>query len=158
MFGGENLPPIPSLALFGTQHLSQPDWPAHTDDFLLPPYAPEEALARVKLLLFRKRHIREDNTLRFADVIVHLDSEQATDEKKRLLLLRPREFDLLRFLMTHKGKFFSRDRLLDLVWGIDFEGSERTVDIHVTRLRAKLPPEAADRLETRRGIGYGLRT
>ena len=75
----------------------------------------------------------------------------------RILPLTPREFDLLRFLSLHRGKFFARDRLLDMVWGVDFEGGERTVDIHIRRLRAKMPPESAGLLETRRGIGYGLR-
>jgi hypothetical protein len=56
-----------------------------------------------------------------------------------------------------RGKFFARDRLLDLVWGLDFDGGERTLDIHVTRLRAKLPPDAAAFLDTRRGVGYGFR-
>ena len=70
----------------------------------------------------------------------------------------PREYELLRFLALHRGKFFARDRLLDLVWGVGFEGGERTVDIHVRRLRAKMPPLAAALLETRRGLGYGLRS
>jgi DNA-binding response OmpR family regulator len=68
----------------------------------------------------------------------------------------PREYDPLAFLVTHRGKFFGRDRLLDLVWGIHFEGGERTVDIHIRRLRAKLPPQTADRLQTRCGTGYGF--
>ena len=58
--------------------------------------------------------------------------------------------------MTHRGKFFARDRLLDLVWGLDFEGGERTVDIHIRRIRAKLPPLATEMLITRRGVGYGF--
>ncbi|HLY64319.1 MAG TPA: helix-turn-helix domain-containing protein [Chloroflexota bacterium] len=57
----------------------------------------------------------------------------------------------------HRGKLFPRDRLLDMVWGLDFEGSGRTVDIHIRRLRAKLPPKTAALLETHRGIGYGFR-
>ena len=80
------------------------------------------------------------------------------DTESRLLPLTPREYDLLRFLSLYRGKFFARDRLLDMVWGVDFEGGERTVDIHVRRLRAKMPSQAAHLLETRRGIGYGLRS
>lgn len=151
------LPPI--LSLMNAAHLTQQDWPAYTDDFLLAPYAPSELTARVTLLLFQQRHVRTDETLHFADVVVDLATGAARAHgDTEVLPLTPREYDLLRFLVTHRGKFFARDRLLDLVWGVGFEGGERTVDIHVRRLRVKLPPGVAGRLETRRGIGYGLRT
>lgn len=156
---GDDFIAPPTLALLRPQHLGQPDWPALADDFLIPPYAPDETLARVSLLLFRRRHVRDDDTLRFADVVIDLATSLARDAGSDAVLpLTPREFDLLRFLVTHRGKFFARDRLLDLVWGVHFEGGERTVDIHVRRLRAKLPPQTASLLETRRGVGYGLRT
>jgi two-component system alkaline phosphatase synthesis response regulator PhoP len=74
------------------------------------------------------------------------------------LPLTPREYELLQFLLTHRGRLFSRERLLDLVWGVDFEGGARTVDIHIRSLRAKLPPDAARLLTTQRGIGYGFQT
>ena len=154
---GDDLPPPTRLALLMPHHLALPDWPAYTDDFLLPPYAPGEMLARLALLGFRKRHIQSGDTLALADIVLDLAAGCARDEGGRILPLTPREYDLLRFLSLHRGKFFARDRLLDMVWGVDFEGGERTVDIHVRRLRAKMPPLSADLLETRRGIGYGLR-
>ncbi len=154
---GDDLPPPSCLALLTPHHLALPDWPAHTDDFLLPPYSVEEALARITLLLFRKRHIQSGDTIRFAAIILDLAGSRALREDGTALPLTPREFELLRFFVIQRGKFFTRDRLLDLVWGVDFDGGERTVDIHVRRLRAKLPPETAIYLETRRGIGYGLR-
>jgi hypothetical protein len=155
---GDDLPPPSRLALFTTRHLSQPDWPAYTDDFLLPPYAPAEMLARLSLLGFRKRHIQTGDTLLVADIILDLAAGCARDGHGQILPLTPREYDLVRFLSLHRGKFFARDRLLDMVWGVDFEGGERTVDIHIRRLRAKMPRQAANLLETRRGIGYGLRS
>lgn len=155
---GDDFTPPPTLALLQPRHLGQPDWPALADDFLIPPYSPDEALARMSLLLFRRRHVRDNDTLRFADVLIDLSSRLAhAVGGDAVLPLTPREFELLRFLVTHRGKFFARDRLLDLVWGVHFEGGERTVDIHVRRLRAKLPPQTANLLETRRGVGYGLR-
>lgn len=156
---GDDFVPPPTLALLSPSHLPHPEWPALTDDILLPPYTPQETLARVSLLLFRRRHVRTDDTVQFADVSLDLASAcaRATDGNE-MLPLTPREFDLLRFLVTHRGKFFARDRLLDLVWGVHFEGGERTVDIHIRRLRAKLPPQTAALLETRRGVGYGLRS
>ena len=154
---GEDAPPPTRLALLTSKHLTQPDWPAYTDDFLLPPYPPAELLARLSGLAFRKRHVLGGETLQIADLTLDLAGGCVRDTESRLLPLTPREYDLLRFLSLHRGKFFARDRLLDMVWGVDFEGGERTVDIHVRRLRAKMPPQAAALLETRRGIGYGLR-
>ena len=155
---GDDLPPPSRLALLTPRHLALPDWPAYTDDFLLPPYAPAEALARLALLGFRKRHIQSGDTLTLADIILDLAAGCTREAGGRILPLTPREYDLLRFLSLHRGKFFARDRLLDMVWGVDFEGGERTVDIHIRRLRAKMPPQSADLLETRRGVGYGLRS
>ena len=154
---GEDVPLPVRLALLTPRHLSQPDWPAYLDDFLLPPYAPSEMLARLSLLSFRKRQVQTGDRLLVEDLVLELSSGCARDQNGQLPLT-PREYELLRFLALHRGKFFARDRLLDLVWGVDFEGGERTVDIHVLRLRAKMPPLAASLLETRRGIGYGLRS
>ena len=153
---GEDAPAALCLALLTSRHLHLPDWVAFVDDFLLPPYVPTEVLARIALLLFRRRHVRFGDTLTFADVLIDLNGKRALDADGRVLSLTPREYDLLQFLLMHRGKFFARDRLLDLVWGLDFDGGERTVDIHVTRLRAKLPPSAAALLDTRRGVGYGF--
>ena len=154
----EDAPLPPRLALLCPAALVRPDWQAAADDFLLPPYAPEEALARVRLLLFRRQQIGSGDTLKFAGITIDLIGGQTRDSAGNTLPLRPREFELLRFLVTHRGKFFSRARLLDMVWGVEFEGTERTVDIHIRRLRAKLPPQFAVLIETRRGIGYGFRT
>ena len=153
---GDDLPTPSRLALFAPCHLSQPDWPAYTDDFLLPPYPPAEMLARLALLSFRKRHIHSADLLSVPGLTLDLAGARALGVSGSVLPLTPREYELLRFLALHRGKFFARDRLLDMVWGVDFEGGERTVDIHMRRLRAKLPPETAALLETRRGLGYGL--
>ena len=92
----------------------------------------------------------------FADVVLDLQTATARNHRGDTLPLTHREFELLHFLCRHRGKFFDRDRLLTHVWGVDFIGSDRTVDIHVCRLRSKLPSHAASLLETRRGLGYGF--
>lgn len=153
---GEEMPMPARLALLEPRHLALPDWLPHTDDFLLPPFGPAEALARIAQLLFRKKQIEGGAVLQLPDLSLDLAGARAMDRTGRALPLTPREYDLLRFLAIHRGKFFARDRLLDMVWGVDFDGGERTVDIHIRRLRAKLPPQTADLLETRRSIGYGL--
>ena len=153
---GEELPSPLCLALLESHHLALNDWRAYIDDFLLPPYAPGELLARVAHLLFRHREISPGDVLGVADITLDLAAGRVFDSAGHHLSLTPREYDLLRFLGVHRGKFFTRDRLLNMVWGVDFDGGERTVDIHVRRLRAKLPPQTAVLLETRRGLGYGL--
>lgn len=153
---GDDLPPPSCLCLLSPTHLCQTDWMPFTDDFLLSPYVPAELLTRLALLRFRRHHVATDNMLRFADIVLDLIGKRALTSGMHPLPLTPREYGLLEFLITHNGKFFGRDRLLDLVWGVNFEGSERTVDIHIRRLRAKLPNQAANRLQTRRGMGYGF--
>ncbi|HLJ53722.1 MAG TPA: response regulator transcription factor [Chthonomonadaceae bacterium] len=154
---GSAAPIAPRLALMRPGTLAQAEWLAATDDFLLPPFTPAEAIARIKLLLFRRRHMSPGDEVLFAGLSIDLAGGEVRDCDGRSLRLRPREFDLLRFLIAHRGRFFNRGQLLDMVWGVDFAGTERTVDIHVRRLRAKLPPEASRQLETLRGVGYGLR-
>ncbi len=152
----EGLPPLPCLALLSPIHLNRTEWMAQVDDFLLPPYSAAEARTRLDLLLFRRRYREGQSLMAFADLRLDLDTSRAQSSDGTYLSLTPREFDLLRFLITHQGKLFSRERLLDFVWGVDYSGGERTVDIHIRRLRTKLPPLAAQRLETQRGVGYGF--
>jgi len=155
---GDDLPPPPCIALLTPAHLERrKEWITQIDDFLLPPYDLAEARARVDLMLFRRRSMEATAMLTFAGMQLDLSTGNAYDEDGTPLPLRPREFDLLRFLVTHRGKLFPRERLLDFVWGIDFGGGDRTVDIHIRRLRAKLPERVASLLETRRGVGYGFR-
>jgi DNA-binding response OmpR family regulator len=153
---GDDMPSPVRLALLTRPHLDESGWLADADEFLLPPFDPRELLARLELQLFRKRHAQALDRITLDDIVIELGGGRVFDLEGRQILLTPREFDLLKFLATQRGKFFARDRLLDLVWGLDFEGGERTVDIHIRRLRAKLPPGAEARLETRRGVGYGF--
>ena len=154
--GDETLLPL-RLTILNDHNMVRLDMLSTIDDFILVPFTPEEILVRVRQLLFRRRHVESADELQFADVKVNLVSETAFDSCGSALALRPREFNLLRFLVTHRGKYFTRSRLLDLVWGIEFDGGERTVDIHIRRLRAKLPPSAAMLIETHRGLGYRIK-
>lgn len=145
------------LALLSQSALSQPDWMTFADDFLLPPYSADEARARLRMLEFRRNHITESDLITIHGITLDRSSRRVRSrESGEVLPLAPREFELLQFLIIHRGKLWSRERLLDLVWGINFEGGPRTVDIHIRRLRSKLPPVAASHLETHRGLGYGF--
>jgi two-component system, OmpR family, alkaline phosphatase synthesis response regulator PhoP len=153
---GEDLPLPLTVGLFQPAHLELPDWQAYVDDFILPPHAPKELAARISLLLFRRRHVEPENTVSLPGITIYLDAGRVQNTAGECVPVTPREFDLLRFLASHRGRLFSRGRLVDLVWGVDFEGGERTVDIHIRRLRAKLPLETAALLQTRRSVGYGF--
>ena len=154
---GEAFPMPPVFALVTRKHLAQGQLRYFTDDFLMPPYDPEETKTRVGALLFHQRHIEPGGTIQLSGLRLSESSGKAFGPGGAEIDLTPKEFDLLRFLATHRGRIFTREQLLTLVWGPGYDGGARTVDIHIRRLRAKLPEETAALLETRWGSGYGLK-
>jgi DNA-binding response OmpR family regulator len=137
------------------------------DDYMTKPFSMRELLARVKALLRRVRLIHEEisgngagavkpeETLNFTDLII----DQARREVRldgKPVRLKPKDYELLLFLARNKGIALSRDLILERVWGWEYDGSSRTVDVHVRWLREKLEPDpaAARRIVTVRGIGY----
>ncbi len=127
------------------------------DDYVTKPFSPRELLARVKAVLRRRTPQLADDVVEIAGL--HLDpAARRVTAGEGEISLWTTEFRLLHFFMTHRGRIYSRARLLDEVWGDHAFIEERTVDVHVRRLRQALAPSGHDALiETVRGIGYRFR-
>ena len=125
------------------------------DDYLTKPFSLGELQARIRALLRRAGPRRLGDEIRFGDLTLNLVSRRAF-LGDRELVLSPKEFSLLAELMRHQGAVLSRDLLLTRIWGYDFYGDSRTVDVHVRWLREKIEadPSQPTRIVTVRGIGY----
>lgn len=126
-----------------------------SDDYLVKPFEPAELIVRVKSILKRYR-ISLSQTVE----VGHLQMNRNTYELVYLdenITLRLKEFELLFTLASYPGKTFSRDQLIEEIWGFDYEGDERTVDVHIKRLRERFPEEKSGfTIRTIRGLGYRL--
>ena len=123
------------------------------DDYVSKPFSPRELAARIKAILRRVEHRNDDEVLAAHDIVLRRDSRDVTVSGS-LIELTGKEFDLLACFLEHPGIVLSREKLLDLVWGMTYPGGTRTVDVHVAQLRRKLgDPES---IRTVRGAGYKL--
>jgi DNA-binding response OmpR family regulator len=122
-------------------------------DFVARAASSAELGARVRVLLWPGEEVASDDIIRIDDLILNLATYQAqvAGEPVEFTYL---EYALFAFLVTHPNRVYSREVLLNRVWGTDYFGGARTVDVHVRRVRAKLGPESARRLETVRNVGY----
>lgn len=134
------------------------------DDYITKPFSMRELMARVKAQLRRVRMIREESqtenrlgteTVRFGNLTLDLTRREVLLDEQPISL-KPKEFDLLLFLARHRGHVLSRELVLERVWGWDFTGGSRTVDVHIRWLREKIEPDPANpqRIMTVRGAGY----
>jgi DNA-binding response OmpR family regulator len=125
------------------------------DDYVAKPFSPNELVARIRALMRRsRRHEPEDTTLQMGPIVMDLSRHTVSDEGREVKLTA-KEFMLLQYLLEHRGRVLSRDRLLGDVWGYRYTGGTRTVDVHVRRLREKLPV-LVDALVTVKQFGYKL--
>jgi two-component system, OmpR family, phosphate regulon response regulator PhoB len=126
------------------------------DDYVVKPFSPTELVARLRAVMRRAQPATTAETLRFADVSMDLGAHRVT-RNGRAVHLGPTEYRLLKFFLEHQGRVFSREQLLDAVWGHDVYVEPRTVDVHIRRLRKALnAPGEADIVRTVRSAGYAL--
>ncbi|MEC9490476.1 MAG: response regulator transcription factor [Halanaerobiales bacterium] len=126
------------------------------DDYMTKPFSPRELVARIKAIFRRLKEFKADSEKLKDEIIeagkLKLDisrHEVIYDQEK--IVLTPKEFELLRYLVINQGRVLSRDLLLEKIWGYEYAGDTRTVDVHVRRLRKKIK---ADYIATVRGVGY----
>ncbi|OAB41663.1 response regulator transcription factor [Paenibacillus glacialis] len=146
---------IPIILLTARQQLSDKEqgYLRGTDDYVTKPFEPEELLFRITAL-FRRYSIASDDKIRLNRLMIDRKNYEITDGQQ-VLLLPVKEFELLSQLAQYPGRLFSRSELIELVWGADYEGDERTVDVHIKRLRERFLDYQEDFIiRTVRGIGY----
>ncbi|WP_127533123.1 response regulator transcription factor [Paenibacillus kobensis] len=125
------------------------------DDYMVKPFDPIELTARVKALLKRYR-IVASQTVEIGEVSLNRTEYDVLAPEGRVKL-PPKEFELLFKMASYPNKTFAREQLIEQIWGVDYEGDERTVDVHVKRLRERFPEETSRfRIVTIRGLGYRL--
>ena len=126
------------------------------DDYVVKPFSPSELVARLRAVIRRAGPNAADNLLRYADVTMDITAHRVS-RAGNPIHLGPTEFRLLRHLLQHPARVFSREQLLDHIWGQDAEIEMRTVDVHIRRLRVALNESGgADLLRTVRSVGYAL--
>jgi DNA-binding response OmpR family regulator len=143
---------MPVIALARLETISSLDGQLDVDDFVIKPYNVREIIARAKRLLHKNS---QDNTelIMCGDLTIDTAKcEVAVAGSPKILTFK--EYELLKFLASNPGRVFSRNTLLDRVWGRDYFGGDRTVDVHVRRLRSKIEDSGRCFIETVRNIGY----
>ncbi len=143
---------LPVIALLSREALNRLDSDIVIDDFVVEPWDATEVVARTKRLL-TKTDEPAPEIIECGDLTIDL-AKCEVYVGERLVTLTFKEFELLRFLASNKGRVFTREALLNEVWGYDYYGGDRTVDVHIRRLRSKLEDPAHTFIETVRNIGY----
>jgi DNA-binding response OmpR family regulator len=143
----------PVIAVVTPGQLSGLDPARELDDFVLSGAAPEEILARVRQAVWKRHRVDTRNVLKCGDLVMDL-ANYTVHVAGRPVELTYKEYELLRYLATNQGRVVNRETLLSKVWGYDFYGGARTVDVHIRRLRSKIEDRHNTFIDTVRNVGY----
>jgi DNA-binding response OmpR family regulator len=144
---------LPIIAMVNKETLNSYDIDLYMDDFVIKPCDLTELVLRVKRLLHRASNTDSGEIVKCGDLVIDL-AKCEVSVAGRLIVLTFREYELLKFLAGNRGRVFSREALLNRVWGYDYYGGDRTVDVHIRRLRSKIEDSSHTFIETVRNIGY----
>src|SRR5690625_1821309 len=148
---------IPIMMLTAKGELSDKEkaYVVGTDDYVVKPFEPQEVIFRIKALL-RRFHMINEEIIQIGNTTIDRKSYEVQSRGKTIILPL-REFELLAQLASFPNRVFSREQLIDLVWGSDFTGNDRTIDVHIKRLRERFEHAKDDfKIKTVRGLGYKL--
>jgi DNA-binding response OmpR family regulator len=144
---------LPIIALVARETLNSIDGNLDIDDFLISPYDPDDLALRAKRLLHRAKTVDSGELITCDGLVIDPAKCEVTVEHK-VVELTFKEYQLLKFLASNKGRVYSREELLNKVWGYDYYGGDRTVDVHVRRIRGKIEDSNHNFIETVRNFGY----
>lgn len=147
-----NLKELLVVALLTREQALDMEW-AGIDEFILAPCDAGEIVARMRLLIWRTRSVKNDQIIKIDALLIDMMNYDVSVDGLPIEVTF-KEYELLKFLATHRGRVFTRESLLDHVWGYDYYGGTRTVDVHIRRLRSKLAPSCDYMIETVRNVGY----
>ncbi len=144
---------VPVLTVVFNEDLEEFDTSLNPDEILFCPFGPAELTARVKQAIFRVHGPSGSKLLRSGDLTIDLERYEVTVAGRKVSLTY-KEFQLLVLLASNPGRVYTRDALLSQIWGYDYLGGTRTVDVHVRRLRSKVEAPGRSFVETIRNVGY----
>lgn len=152
--GGAETKPV--IVVAGPDQVHAFDPIREADDYVRQRSSPDDLVVRVRRLLWKKHRVDSRNVLKCGDLVMDLGN-YTVQVGGRAVSLTYKEYELLRFLATNRDRVYSRETLLSKVWGYDFYGGARTVDVHVRRLRAKIEDRHHTFIDTVRNVGYRFR-
>lgn len=144
---------LPIIALVRRKTLNNVNGHLDMDDFIIQPYDIRELVLRIKRLIQRNDNTSSGELIRYGELAIDLAKCEVSVGDK-VVMLTFKEYELLKFLAHNHGRVFTREALLNKVWGYDYYGGDRTVDVHIRRLRSKIEDSSHTFIETVRNIGY----
>ena len=147
---------LPVIALVSREALISLNADCGTDDFVVEPWEVAEVVARIKRVLRPTNNTADADLAKCGDLVINLAKCEVSLDSQ-VVSLTFKEYELLRFLASNRGRVFTRESLLNKVWGYDYYGGDRTVDVHIRRLRSKIEDSTHSFIDTVRNIGYRFR-